>query len=102
MISKNHEYFEEIIKGIEGAELGNLFGKPCGKKNKKAFVSFFDDEMIFKIGRKEVKEYLSKYEGSKNWDPSGKNKAMKDWIQIPQEYKSDWNYLAIKAIEFLG
>lgn len=101
MLTKNLTLFEQIVKEIKEAELGNMFGKPCGKLNKKAFVSFFEDEMVFKIGRTEVEILLHKYEGSKKWDPSGKNRAMKDWIQIPQEYKSDWKELTIKAIEFM-
>lgn len=101
MVSENQKYFEEIVEGIEGAELGNMFGKPCGKINKKAFVAFFKDEMVFKIGMEGIKEQLIRYEGAKNWDPSGKNRAMKDWIQIPPTYQSDWKKLAIKAIEFM-
>lgn len=101
MMTKNHTYFEKIISEIENAELGNMFGKPCGKINKKAFVSFFEDEMVFKIGREEISLLLEKYEGSKNWDPSGKNRAMKDWIQMPGEYRSDWKALGKKAIEFM-
>lgn len=100
-MTKNHIYFEKLIKETEDAELGNMFGKPCGKLNKKAFVAFFENEMIFKIGREETEQLLKKYEGSKNWDPSGKNRGMKDWIQIPQEYKSDWRALTMKAIEFM-
>jgi hypothetical protein len=57
--------------------------------------------MVFKLGRKEVQEYLVKYEGAKNWDPSGKNRAMKDWLQVPQEYKSDWKELASQAVDFV-
>ncbi len=102
MITEHHEYFEKLVRETENAELGNMFGKPCGKINKKAFVSFFEDEMVFKIGREEIALLLDKYEGSKNWDPSGKNRAMKDWIQIPQEYKSDWKDLLLQAKAFIS
>lgn len=102
MSTENHQHFESIIKEIGGAELGNLFGKPCGKLNKKAFVAFFEDEMVFKVGRTEVDFLLKKYDLSKKWDPSGKNRAMKDWIQVPQEYMSDWKKLALSAIDFLN
>ena len=57
-MTENHIYFEKLIKETEDAELGNMFGKPCGKLNKKAFVSFFEDEMVFKIGREEVEQLL--------------------------------------------
>lgn len=102
MMTENHKYFVEIVEETEGAELGNMFGKPCGKLNKKAFVSFFENEMVFKIGREEVEMLLEKYVDSKKWDPSKKNKGMKDWIQIPEEYRSDWKELAKKALAFMG
>ena len=76
LLTDSYIYFEKIVKEIDDAELGNMFGKPCGKLNKKAFVSFFEDEMVFKIGREEVEVCLDKYKGSKKWDPSGKNRAM--------------------------
>ena len=100
-MTENHKYFEALIQVQDKVTLSNMFGKPCGKINKKAFIAFFEDEMVFKIGREEIKELLYKYSGSKNWDPSGKNRAMKDWIQIPEEYKSDWSQLMQKAIEFM-
>jgi len=93
MLTENHKYFEELVEEIENAALGNMFGKPCGKLNKKAFVAFFEGEMVFKVGREEVQLLLDKYKGAKNWDPSGKNRAMKDWIQIPSAYKADWKKL---------
>jgi len=99
-MTENREHFESIVNKIVDAELGQMFGKPCGKMNNKVFVSFFDDEMVFKIGKEEVDSLLTKYKNSKNWDPSGKGRAMKDWIQIPQEYKADWKKLATNALEF--
>ena len=101
MSTKNHQYFEKIVTATQDAALCNLFGKPCGKINKKAFVAFFEDEMVFKIGREEVELLLQKYEGSKRWDPSGKNRAMKDWIQVSGEYFKDWEVLCQKAVEFM-
>jgi len=97
----NKKYFEELILEIENAELGNMFGKSCGKINKKAFVSFFQDEMVFKIGKEAVDNLLVKYDGAKNWDPSSKNRPMKDWIQIPGAYKSDWKELRDMAVGFM-
>ena len=99
-MSDNQKYFETLILEIDDAELGNLFGKPCGKINKKAFVSFFEDEMVFKIGKEAVDKLLEAYKGSQKWDPSGKKRPMKDWIQIPGKFKSNWKELTAMAIEF--
>lgn len=101
-MSKAQLYFEEIIEKTNDATLSQMFGKPCGKINKKAFVAFFENEMVFKIGRNEIKQLLKKYKGAKNFDPSGKNRPMKDWIQIPFEHKKDWLKLSKQAANFLG
>lgn len=102
MPDDNQNYFETIIQEIEDAELGNLFGKVCGKINKKAFVAFYEGDMVFKIGRETVTMLLQKYEGAQQWDPSKKQRLMKDWIQIPAEYKSDWQKLAVKVVDFMA
>ncbi len=96
-MTNNQQHFEELVASIDGAELGNLFGKQCGKINKKAFVAFFQDEMVFKLGRETVDELKYKYEGSQNWDPSGKKRPMKDWLQVPNAYPNDWKILTKKA-----
>jgi len=95
-------YFEELVLKTPEAELGQMFGKSCGKLNKKAFVAFFQNEMVFKVGAKEVKLLKQKYQGAQNWDPSGKGRAMKDWIQVPSAYIEDWVDLNQKASEFIS
>jgi hypothetical protein len=80
--------------------LGQPFGKLCLKLNGKAFA-YFQDEMVFKLGQAEVSLLKEKYIGSVNWDPSGKNRSMKDWIQIPSEFDEDWDALAMNAMEYV-
>jgi len=81
---------------------GQMFGKPCLKIDKKAFAAFFKDEMVFKLGQQEIKLLKDKYPGSFNWDPSGKNRAMKDWLQVPNEFCNDWEKLAKMALDFVA
>jgi hypothetical protein len=81
--------------------MGQMFGKPCLKANNKAFATFFKDEMVFKIGREEANQLIEKYPGAQLWDPSGKKRPMKDWLQVPNEFHIDWKDLAIQAISFI-
>jgi len=99
-MTANEIYFEKLVQATENATLGNLFGKRCGKINKKAIVAFFQDEMVFKIGKEEVNLLLQKYEGSKKWDPSGKDRPMKNWIQVPSKYKAEWEELMKQAVAY--
>ena len=99
-MTKAQQYFEEIIEKNKDATLSQMFGKPCGKINKKAFVSFFEDEMVFKIGRDEIEDVIKKYKGAKKFDPSGKKRPMKDWLQVPFAHKKDWLKLSKQALKF--
>lgn len=100
-MTEEQQYFESIIEKTKEASVSNMFGKPCGKINKKAFVSFFENEMVFKVGRDSIEKLIKKYDGAKNFDPSGKNRPMKDWIQVPYDYKKDWPKLSKLAVKFL-
>lgn len=92
--------FTEIGTKIKGAELSQMFGKPCFKVNGKAFVCFFNGDMVFKINDKAHKDALS-LDGSKLFDPSGKGRAMKEWVQVPYNYKDKWNGFAKAAFEYV-
>jgi TfoX/Sxy family transcriptional regulator of competence genes len=91
----------EKLKETKDIAISQMFGKQCLKVNKKAFAAFFQDEMVFKLGASEIALVKQKYIGSVNWDPSGKKRPMKDWLQIPAEYIDDWLILAQQAIEFV-
>jgi len=67
----------------------------------KAFVAWFQDEMVFKLGREEIAQIQSKSAGSQLLDPSGKKRPMKDWLQVPAEFSEDWATLAKEALEFV-
>lgn len=91
---------DEMAKQFE-VVIGQMFGKPCLKTSNKAFALFYHDEMVFKLGKDEVALLKNKYPGSVNFDPSGKNRPMKDWLQIPSEFKDDWMDLARQAREYV-
>lgn len=89
------------LSNTKNVTSGKMFGKQCLKNAKgKAFCAYFQDDMVFKLGKENLSALLSKYPGSTNWDPSGKGRPMKDWIQIPKDYKKEWMELAILALEF--
>lgn len=91
----------EQLEAANGTIAGQMFGKPCLKINKKAFAAFFKECMVFKLGAEEITLLVDKYPGSENWDPSGKKRAMKDWLQVPAEFSDDWRNLAQQALQFV-
>lgn len=91
----------EELSDRYGVTISRMFGKPCLKINNKAFCCFFNDEMVFKIGQGEAANLNSKYPGSKNFDPSGKSRPMKAWLQVPVEFKNEWQKLSEQALRFV-
>ena len=87
-MKEEEEFYITVGKKIIDAEQSQLFGKPCFKIDRKPFVSFFQNDMVFKLNGEIHTEALS-LNGSKLFDPSGKNRPMKEWIQVPYSYKKD-------------
>ncbi|MEE9453477.1 MAG: hypothetical protein V3V13_03710 [Paracoccaceae bacterium] len=81
--------------------VGNLFGKPCAKFEGKAFVAFFQDCMVFKMTADRCQELIRLKPDSKLFDPSGKGRPMKEWVQVPSKYDADWRDLASEALVLL-
>lgn len=81
--------YNEIADKIEGSVKSQMFGKPCLKINGKAFVCFYQNEMVFKLSGIELSNAIQ-LEGAQLFDPSGKNRPMKEWVQIPFIYSEKW------------
>lgn len=77
-----------------------MFGKPCFKINGKAFVYFFEDAMVFKLDGS-AHEDAMKLKGSTLFDPSGKKRPMKEWVQVSYTHKSKWPDLAKTAFTYV-
>lgn len=86
---------------FEQAVESQLFGKPCFKVNGKAFISFFHDCMVFKLTGAPHAEALA-LDGASLFDPSGKGRPMKEWVQLPVEYADRWPALAKAALEYVS
>jgi hypothetical protein len=99
-MSKTEKLFVDLINKTEGAELSQMFGKPCGKLNKKAFLAFFEDEVVFRLGKEHIEKWKLKIPDAKNFDPSGKGRAMKDWLQVNHSHKKHYNKLLELSLDF--
>jgi hypothetical protein len=90
----------ETGQKFKDSEESQMFGKPCFKINGKAFVAFFKDCMVFKLTDKAHKEALS-LDGSELFDPSGKKRPMKEWVQVPFDYSDKWKKFAKAAYDYV-
>jgi hypothetical protein len=99
-MSIEEEFYTQIGLKIKGAEESQMFGKPCFKVNGKAFMSFFNGDIVFKLTDKTHKDALS-LDGAQLFDPSGKGRAMKEWVQISYDYKDQWSQFAKAAFDYV-
>lgn len=91
----------EIGSSIDKAIESQLFGKPCFKVNGKAFICFFQECMVFKLKGNNHSEALS-LDRSLLFDPSGKGRPMKEWVQVPADYSHLWQQLALAAFDYVN
>jgi len=83
------------------ATSGQMFGKKCIKIEGKAGIALFKDYIVFKLPKSMLEEALC-LEGSSLWDPSGKGRAMKEWVQIPMEHHDTFQTFAAAASEYVS
>jgi len=98
------QHFDKIGESLgrsHSATTGQMFGKKCIKVGNKACIALYNEDIVFKIPREEVEELLA-LEGSVLWDPSGKGRAMKEWIQIPNAHSNQYIKLAKTSAEYIS
>ena len=100
MMEKEELFYLETGRAIHGAEQSQMFGKPCFKTNGKAFICFFNGQMVFKL-RGDAHSRAISLRGSQLFDPSGRNRPMKEWVQVPFEHKEAWPEFARASFEYL-
>jgi len=94
------EAYLRIGRGVENATESQLFGKPCFKVGGKPFVSFFQNAMVFKLTGEQHCEALA-LEDAQLFDPSGKDRPMREWVQVPVEHIAKWEALAQAACGYV-
>lgn len=99
-MTPEYEAYTEIGLRLKGAEQSQMFGKPCFKINGKAFMCFFDNQVVFKLTGNSHREALS-LDGTQLFDPSGK-RPMKEWIQVPADYHAQWESFAREALNYVA
>lgn len=94
-------FYTAIGQQLKNAEQGQLFGKPCFKTGGKAFICFFQDGMVFKLTG-DIHAAALALEGAQLFDPSGKHRPMKEWVQVPSAHQDKWSAYARAAFDYVG
>jgi hypothetical protein len=85
-----------------GVGEAKMFGMPSLKTDTgKAFAGLFEDAMVFKLTGEAHQRALA-LKGAKLFDPSGRNRPMKEWVQVPFAHAEKWLDLAQDAWQYVG
>lgn len=98
-MTKEESLYLSIGQSLTDATQSQLFGKPCFKTGSKAFICFFQEEMVFKLTGDDHKHAIA-LSGSSLFDPSGKGRAMKEWVQVSNAHIDLWPQFAKAALKY--
>lgn len=95
------EKLTEYLESSHGAVAGQMFGKKCIKVNGKAAIALFNESLVFKLPDISHEHAMS-LSGSILWDPSGKGRPMKEWVQVLLKHKSEFAGLSESSANYVG
>jgi hypothetical protein len=93
--------YYEVASAIPGAMKSQLFGKSCYKIDGKPFVSFFQECMIFKLTG-EAHSAAIALKDACLFDPSGKKRPMREWVQLNANHQHHWKRFAEEALNYVA
>jgi len=91
-----NEEYQLLVQRLADGHAGvacQMFGKQCIKVSGKAAVAMFQDCIVCKLPAPEHAKAMA-LENSILWDPSGKGRAMKEWVQVELQHKSHFSGFA--------
>jgi hypothetical protein len=100
-MTKEERQYTEAGQSVKQSEESQMFGKPCFKIKGKAFMCLFENCAVFKLAGDEHADAIA-MSGSILFDPSGKERAMKEWVQVPFKHKDKWPALAKRAAKYVA
>lgn len=79
---------------------GKLFGKECAKCDGAAFILYFRGDIVFRLGEARAAA-LAAGAGGQLFDPSGKGRPMKAWVQLDSRHRRIFKPLSDEAKGFV-
>jgi hypothetical protein len=84
-----------------GVVMGKMFGARSLMLNNKALACLNGDKVVFKLGRdSDAFDPALRLPGAALFDPSGRNRPYKDWVEVPFTSHTQWPALAEAALDF--
>lgn len=95
--------YDEIAADLEASDpdvqLGQMMGHPCIKAGGKIIASFQPEGSIaFKLPDEAEREKTLALDGAVPFEPMGKGRVMKEWVDVPVAHEAKWAQLAETAL----
>jgi hypothetical protein len=99
-MSEAEEKYIAIGEKLHDSVKSNMFGKSCFKTMGKPYICYFQESMVFKLEGKNHEKAMA-MSGAQLFDPSGKGRPMREWVQLPAEHSKHWESLAKVAQQYV-
>jgi hypothetical protein len=80
---------------------GQMFGSPTVFVNGNAFISYFHGSMVFKLTGA-AREQAMTLPDARQFDPSGKDRPMREWIALTPASRDQWPQLADESLAYVS
>ena len=97
--------FDEIVDDLLArhgdVEKTQMMGMPAVKRNGKLIAGFVrsSGEMTFKLSDAAAHADALALDGARLFDPSGRGRPFKEWVQVPVAHAERWPSLAERALD---
>lgn len=91
----------DLMLRYPGVETGKMFGVACIKVAGKTFAALQDGAAAFKLAGDDHRAALA-LAGARCWDPSGKQRPMREWVQVPFDHAPAWLRLAEQSRAYVA
>jgi hypothetical protein len=93
------EIVDELVARNDDVELAKMMGMPCVKRAGKMVAGFASpEEMVFKLVDPDQRDAALALEGAQLFDPGGRGRPFKDWVQVPVAHADRWPEFAEAAL----
>ena len=94
------EIADDLVARNDDVELGQMMGMPCVKRAGKLVAGYASSSgaMVFKLPDADQRDAALALDGAELFDPSGRGRPFKEWVQVPAAHADRWPEFAEAAL----
>ena len=94
------EIVDDLVARTDDVVPGQMMGMPCVKRAGKMVAGFAASSgaMVFKLPDPDQRDAALALEGAELFDPSGRGRPFKEWVEVPPAHADRWPEFAEAAI----